>query len=448
MTPEIKAAIDAIQAAVKEQRDALAVRIDLLEKGEGVGELSARLVKTEEAIEKAQDDLVAANERFEATARAASLSTSEQRERDIQNSRWLVADLRSRQEHRVFNAADVEPDLERYNLYRKDYSDYLRKGVISNDLMVGGDPSGGYLVEPEMHGRIVTAVRDMSPLRRYARIESISTDRYVDSLDLNDLDIRWVGETQSRTNTDTPDIGQFEIPVHEAHAQPKATTQILEDARRNMPAWLAGKVSDRIARGEQHAFLNGDGVRRPRGIRTYGMQDGDIVVEATDGISASTITGWGENFQGRDSGAQGRVLSHPDLLIELMSLLRGRYISNAAFYMNRHVWATVRQLKNADGEYYWAPGAGANAAQSLYGTILGFPVRILDYMPSASSTADVLHGILFGDMREFYTIVDRRGLRTLRDPYTDKPYIIFDTTYRVGGDVVNFDAMKSISFKS
>ena len=48
----------------------------------------------------------------------------------------------------------------------------------------------------------------------------------------------------------------------------------------------------------------------------------------------------------------------------------------------------------------------------------------------------------YGDFRAGYTIVDRAGIKVLRDPFTAKPYVQFYTTKRVGGDVVNYEAIK------
>jgi HK97 family phage major capsid protein len=54
--------------------------------------------------------------------------------------------------------------------------------------------------------------------------------------------------------------------------------------------------------------------------------------------------------------------------------------------------------------------------------------------------------IAIGDFRRGYLIVDRAGVRVLRDPFTAKPYILFYTTKRVGGGVQDFDAIKLLKF--
>jgi len=47
-------------------------------------------------------------------------------------------------------------------------------------------------------------------------------------------------------------------------------------------------------------------------------------------------------------------------------------------------------------------------------------------------------------MRETYLVIDRIGVRILRDPYTNKPYVCFYVTKRTGGGVQNPDSMKAI----
>ena len=54
--------------------------------------------------------------------------------------------------------------------------------------------------------------------------------------------------------------------------------------------------------------------------------------------------------------------------------------------------------------------------------------------------------VLFGDFRRGYLVVDRTGLRVLRDPYSAKPYVLFYVTKRVGGGVQDFAAIKGLKF--
>ena len=72
---------------------------------------------------------------------------------------------------------------------------------------------------------------------------------------------------------------------------------------------------------------------------------------------------------------------------------------------------------------------------------MGFPIVFCEDMDELGAGT---YPLAFGDMKSAYTVVDRMGDRILRDPYTSKPWVQFYTTRRVGGDVVNFDALKLI----
>jgi HK97 family phage major capsid protein len=72
-----------------------------------------------------------------------------------------------------------------------------------------------------------------------------------------------------------------------------------------------------------------------------------------------------------------------------------------------------------------------------------FPVVESEDMPDIASGS---FSVAFGDFRRGYLVVDRQGVRVLRDPFTAKPYVLFYTTKRVGGGVQDFDAIKLLKF--
>ena len=85
------------------------------------------------------------------------------------------------------------------------------------------NPDGGYLVPRDTSGRIITKIQDFSPMRRYASIQTISTDALEGLLDNGVNSSGWVGETQARPATNTAQLGKWRIPVHEMYANPMAT---------------------------------------------------------------------------------------------------------------------------------------------------------------------------------------------------------------------------------
>ncbi len=307
--------------------------------------------------------------------------------------------------------------------YTKAFDQYLRKGmdagleaISTKALSVGSDPDGGYMVTPSMTNRIIKLVEEGSPLRSLASIETISSDS-LEILEDNDVAAAgWTTETGTVSDTDTPQVGKKSIAVHELYAQPKATQKLVDDSAIDIESWLAEKVADIFARKESAAFIGGSGNGQPKGILSY-----------------AAGTDWDEIEQ-IDSGTDGVVTA--DGLIKLYYSLKEQYASRATFLMNRSVTQGIRLLKDTStDQYIWQPGLAAGAPD----TLMGVPVKQCSDMPAA--TTDSL-SVALADFESAYLIVDRIGIRTLRDPFTEKPFVKFYTTKRVGGDVVNFEAIK------
>ena len=209
------------------------------------------------------------------------------------------------------------------------------------------------------------------------------------------------------------------------HVQ-KASQQLLDDAAIDVGLWLVGKVSTRFAQKEGAAFVSGDGVGKPRGFVDYG---------ATAVTTDDATRPWGK-LQYVPTGVADNFGTTPgDALIDLTAELKSEYLPNASWLMNRRSAAKVRKFKDGDGNYLWQP----NAQQGNPPLLLGYPVRLAEDMPSVGAGT---FPVAFGDFRRGYTIVERLGLRVLRDPYSEKPYVLFYCYNRVGGDVTNFEAIK------
>lgn len=313
--------------------------------------------------------------------------------------------------------------------YKKAFCNYLRKGMdagleglMTKALSVGSDPDGGYMVTPGMTSRIIKLVEETSPLRALAGVENISSDALEILEDRDAAAAGWTSETGAVSDTTTPQVGKRTIYVHELYAQPKATQKLVDDAAIDIENWIAEKVASIFARKEATAFISGSGVGQPRGILTY-----DAGAE------------WGEIEQ-IDSGSNGAVTA--DSLVELYYSLKEEYAARATFLMNRSVVQAVRLLKETTtDQYLWQPGLALGAPD----TLMGVPVAQSNDMPVAQTGS---LSVAIADFSQAYLIVDRVGIRTLRDPFTDKPFVKFYTTKRVGGDVVNFEAIKLLKLSS
>lgn len=329
--------------------------------------------------------------------------------------------------------APEDVDIEAYRSYRCAMQNYIRKNNAGSDveeikaLSVGSDPDGGYWVTPDMSGRIAALINETSPMRQVANIVTIGTEKLEGTNDLEEAGAGWVSETAARTETATPQIGQWTIETHEHYAEPRATQKLLDDAMFNVEEWLSAKIADKLSRMENTAFVAGDGSGKPKGFLTY---NAGVPDSTTWNVIEQVPTGAAGAFAASDPG---------DAIINLVYSLKAKYRDNAVFMMKRATLGEVRKLKDADGNYLWTPDFQLRQG----GTLLGFNVIEAEDMPDIA--ADSL-SIAFADFNAGYQIVDRHGIRILRDSYTAKPYVKFYTTKRVGGDVVNFEAIKLLKF--
>ena len=422
MSDEVKQAIELVHKSFEEFK----TTNDQNEKAKDAV-LEAKLAKIEADLDKAQkiaDDAALAAKR---QSRVVTDENGNAFDLDAKAQEWADLAARKRGDRaEKFGATDLDA-------YKAAFRRLMQKGeqLLGADemkaLSVGSDPDGGYVVTPDTSGRIVQRVFETSPMRAYASVQVISTDALEGLFDLDEAAASWVAETAARPETATPKLGQWRIPVHELSAFPFATQKLLDDASINMEAWLADKVADKFARSESAAFVTGDGAGKPRGFLTY--------------AAGTTLPGTVEQVPTGVSGAFAAAPNGGDVLIDALYGLKAQYRANATWFMNRATTKLTRKLKDQDGAYLWSPGIAAGQPASL----LGYPVAAFEDMPDPAASS---LSIAVGDMRAAYQIVDRLGIRVLRDPFTSKPFVGFYSTKRVGGDVVNFEALKIVRFNT
>lgn len=317
------------------------------------------------------------------------------------------------------------------------FMDYIRKGLDTplcdyerKSLSTTSEGDGGYLVPSGLHNRLYATLQTTSVMRGLANVREISTSSLELLIDKGSADAGWVAETQSRDETNTPELIKTQIPAHEMYARPRATQKLLDDAMVNVEEWLAQKISQKMGTMENTAFIHGDGKISPRGILSY------------ETVGKSTWV-WGKLEEVR-TGAKGNFKQNweVDALLVLFHALKTPYLPGASWLMSRTAQVALRKLQDpASHQYLWQPPLGGTPNA----TLLGYPVVICDDMPSlVPNTAS--KSIIFGNFKEAYQIVDRTGTRILRDPYSAKPYVEFYTTRRVGGDMLNFEALKVLNF--
>ena len=314
------------------------------------------------------------------------------------------------------------------------FESYIRSGEMTNlrdyeqkALSVGSDPDGGYLVPEETESTVMQSLKAASPIRAIAGNRQVSASVYKKPFSITGPGTGWVGETAARPETTSPALAELSFPTMELYAMPGATSTLLEDSAVNIDDWIAEEVRTAFAEQETTAFVSGNGSNRPKGFLDYTAVAEPSWSWGNVGYIATGVDG---DFAAADPS---------DNLIDLIYTLKSAYRAGARWVMNRTTQAEIRKIKDADGNYIWQPAARAGEQPSL----LGYGVTEVEDMPTIGS--DSL-SIAFGDFKRGYLIVDRLGLRVLRDPYSAKPYVLFYTTKRVGGGIQDFDAIKFLKF--
>lgn len=367
---------------------------------------------------KAKTDDVVMNEKVDRINNAVGdLQANFQKALDDLNAKLAAAQLGGAV------IGDIEADPE----YTKAFKAHMRKGDVSAAMTKGSDPDGGYTAPIEWDRSITGKLKLISPIRENARVVTISgagfkklfTDRAVGS--------GWVGETASRPATSTPQMGQLDFTPGEIYANPAISQQLLDDSALNLEEWLQGEVDLEFARQEGIAFVSGDGVNKPFGILTY-----------VTGAANAAKHPWGA-IAVKNSGAAAAVTA--DGLLDLIYDLPSAFRMNAKLYLNRQTQAGFRKLKDAGNNYLWQPSLAEGQPATLAGE------KIVE-VPDMPGVAAGNIAALYGDMESTYLVVDRVGIRILRDPFTNKPYVHFYTTKRVGGGVYNPEPMRALKISA
>lgn len=297
-----------------------------------------------------------------------------------------------------------------------------RKDMEIKTLLAGVNPQGGYFIRPERSATMIQRIFETSPIRNVANIETTASDSIEFIIDDDEATSGgWVGETSTRSATATPNIGKLTIVAHEQFAMPKASQKMLDDAGFDIESWLSRKVTNKLSRSENTAFVSGNGSEKPRGFLS---------------LDAWTTNGTYERnkLEQISSGAAADFTA--DGVKKLQNSLQEAYQASAVFGIKRASWENIITLKDGNGAYLLDPRS-MKVGDDL--TLLGKRVVFMDDMPVVAANALAM---VYGDFSVGYTIVDRIGFRVIRDELTAKPFILFYTTKRTGGDCTNYESLK------
>lgn len=348
-----------------------------------------------------------------------------------QDTRIAHLGRKSATQRPVLSAADpvAAPHQKAMNAYLRagDETELKSLSVETKALSTAVQADGGFLVDPQTADSIAGVLRSTSSIRSVASVATVEAGVYDVLVDHVDLDAAWTTETGAITETATPQIDRISITLHELSASPKASQRLLDDTAFDVEGWLAERIADKFTRAENEAFINGDGVDKPRGF-----------LDHTD--VANATWSWG-NIGYVATGEDGDFASidPADAIVDLIYSLGAQYRANATFIMNSKTAGAVRKMKDSDGRFLWAESLQSGQPARL----MGYPVIIAEEMPDIASGANA---IAFGDFGLAYTIAERPDLRVMRDPFSAKPHVLFYASKRVGGDVTDFAALKLLKF--
>ncbi len=320
------------------------------------------------------------------------------------------------------------------SVYKASFREWFTKGAeaglkdkqIKASMNEGVDSEGGYLVPEEIDTNISRVMSEMGGMRSVARVQQVGSAVFQRLHNVGGSTSGWVGETDPRVETATPQLAQLDFPAMELYAEPAATQSMLDDGMFNIEQWLGQEVGVEFARAESEAFITGTGVKMPTGLLAGTVVANGSEVFGELGYIASGVDG-------------GFATTSADALLDVFHAVYHGYRSNSSWMMNDLTFSEVRKLKDSDGDYLFK--AGIMEGESF--TLLGKQIVVDDFMPDIASNS---LSIAFGDFGRGYLITDRTGVRVLRDAYTKKPFVKFYTTKRVGGGLNDSAAIKLMKF--
>lgn len=302
-----------------------------------------------------------------------------------------------------------------------------------------GGTAGGYAVPEIIARNIAERSRNLNPMRSAARVEATSSANFKMLVNLNNAGSGWVGEGDSRSETDTPQLGEAAPTFGMVYAYPKASEESMNDIFFDVTGWLSDAASQEIGTAENLAFTTGNGSNKPTGFldgTPSAAGDTDLSPARAFGTLQYVPTGVAGGF---GSLSVSSPESYPaDVLYTTIYTLRAPYRANARWMMNSTTAGVIRKFKDADGRYLWID----NLAEGQPPLLCGYPVEVNEAMPDIGANA---FPVAFGDFRRGYLIADVGPMRiTVDDNITTPGQVKFYVRRRVGGCVLDDDAIKLI----
>lgn len=421
--PSIKSvadALDKIATAFDEYKKTNDQRIEAIKSGNSTADLDSKLAKMDQHID-ALNEAKSRLEKVETKLARPGVFSGEKQDGECKEEaeyRSAFIDwVRSPQDtERQQRASQAQKALE-----AKHAADGREKR--STQAVTSTGSAGGFALPEVIERNIARLSVDISPIRQLATVRTVGSTDYKELFDVNGAGFEWVGETDTRNQTNTPDLAEVAPTFGMASAKPQASEESLDDLFFNVEDWLISSAAEAMAAGEGAAFISGNGTKKPTG-----MLAGTPVATADSSRAFGTL-------QYLASGQAAAMPTDADIFYDIIYSLRARYRANARWLTNKLVLAAMRKYKDSNGQYLWQPSLSA----SQPATFLGYGVTEAEDMPAVAANAFPL---AFGDFKEGYLIADRVGMRITRDEITTPGFVKFYVRKRVGGKLRNTQAIK------
>lgn len=408
---DIAKTIDSIAIAFEEYKSTNDARIEAIKAGKGTAELDAKLARMDNAI----DSMSEVKSKLEAMEtklnRPGAFGSGESESRE-------AAEYKNAFLHWMRAPGDQERQAKATAAQRA-----LETRAADVRTTVGA--SGGFALPEEIERAIAKIGLDVSPIRSLATVRTVGTPDYKELVDVGGAAFEWIGETDTRNQTNTSDLAEIAPTFGMASAKPQATEESLDDLFFDVENWLISSAAEAIYAGEGAAFVSGNGTKKPTGF----------LAGPTPLATADSSRAFG-TLQYIASAQAAAMPTSPDVFFDMIYSLRARYRANATWVTSKSVLATIRKYKEATtNAYMWQPALAAGQPSSF----AGFPIVEAEDMPAVGAGTFPL---AFGDFKEGYLICDRVGMRMTRDEITTPGYVKFYIRKRVGGKLRNTQAIK------
>ena len=411
MTTEIKDLVTGIATAFEEYKQTNDARIEAIKAGKGTADMDAKLARMDGAID-GMSEVKAKLEAMETRmSRPGAYGEGESTSREAAEYKgaflnWMRSPTDQERQQKVTAA---QRNLE----------------TRAADARTSTGASGGFALPEEIERTIARLGVDMSPIRSLATVRTVGTPDYKELIDVNGAAFEWIGETDTRAQTNTPDLAEIAPTFGMASAKPQATEESLDDLFFDVENWLIQSAAEAIYAGEGAAFVSGNGTKKPKGF----------LAGPTPVVTADASRAFG-TLQYIASAQAAAMPTSPDVFFDMIYSLRARYRANATWVTSKAVLATIRKYKEATtNAYMWQPALTAGQPSSF----AGFPIVEAEDMPAVGAGTFPL---AFGDFKEGYLICDRVGMRMTRDEITTPGYVKFYIRKRVGGVLRNTQSIK------